>query len=139
MDKKEEGKKEEKMEKETRISLTRLIREIAGSDGVSAPIRRVRITRDILSFLSLNFKLVAIKVSKVSKGCFTICEYFSREFDSEFIVDTFFFLREGKEKNLRSSLVENLLKILGPGYYVREKQHFFPPFFFPLTSLGLSP
>lgn len=52
MDKKEEGKKEEKMEKETRISLTRLIREIAGSDGVSAPIRRVRITRDILSFLS---------------------------------------------------------------------------------------
>lgn len=136
MDKKEEGKKEEKMEKETRISLTRLIREIAGSDGVSAPIRRVRITRDILSFLSLNFKLVAIKVSK---GCFTTCEYFSREFDSEFIVDTFFFLREGKEKNLRSSLVENLLKILGPGYYVREKQHFFPPFFFPLTSLGLSP
>lgn len=84
------------MEKETRISLTRLIREIAGSDGVSAPIRRVRITRDILSFLSLNFKLVAIKVSK---GCFTTCEtYFSREFDSEFIVDTFFFYEKKKKK-----------------------------------------
>lgn len=119
------------MEKETRISLTRLIREIARSDGVSAPIRRVRITRDILSFLSLNFKLVAIKVSK---GCFTTCEYFSREFDSEFIVDTFFFfLRFARRKRKKSSLEfgRKFIKNFGTGILRTRETTFFPPFLFP--------